>query len=231
MQNIYQLGTLASLIFIMAQAYYARRSILQSSEWEKAKITIENIERFKENMTGSTISKIERLGDKLWPDFSNPEKWELSDTLRVAYFSLFDSGTEAIYELIRTLEIMDDFAYPIIMGYASEIGSFRTSFRQYYPYSNFIMPHAFRVYKDLGVHAKLLYRLWRIRAEIIIIDRILPIYDNDVHDEFIEERDKLLCYEGTDITEASLKKYRKKLEKKLKEMQKEIEVFRKNSLK
>jgi predicted Fe-Mo cluster-binding NifX family protein len=40
----------------------------------------------------------------------------------------------------------------------------------------------------------------------------------------------LLCYEGTDITEASLKKYRKKLEKKLKEMQKEIEVFRKNSL-
>ena len=57
MQNIYYIGTLASLIFIMAQAYYARRSILQSSEWEKAKITIENIAQFKEAMSISPLSK------------------------------------------------------------------------------------------------------------------------------------------------------------------------------
>ena len=43
--------------------------------------------------------------------------------------------------------------------------------------------------------------------------------------------DHLLCYEGTDISEASFKEYRKKLEGKLKEMQKEIAVFRKNGLK
>lgn len=37
-KNVYYVGTLVSLIFIMAQAIYTRRSITQSSEWEKAKI-------------------------------------------------------------------------------------------------------------------------------------------------------------------------------------------------
>ena len=83
LQNIYYIGTLASLIFIMAQAYYARRSMIQSSEWEKAKITIENIEKFKENANSFPISDIWLFGGELWPDFSTPEGYKLSDTLRV----------------------------------------------------------------------------------------------------------------------------------------------------
>ena len=234
-QNIYQLGTLASLIFIMVQAYYARRSILQSSEWEKAKITIQNIEQFKESMTGFSIpdNMAWELGDDLWADFSTPEGWQLSDTLRKVYRSLFDNVDEARDELTRMIEVMDAFAYPIIMGYANETGSNQTAARLYITYGSFIMPEIFHVYINMGIHAKLLYRLWRIRLEIMVVDNCSAEskYAEDMYNRLLERKDHLLCYEGTDISEASLKAYRKKLEKKLKEMQKEIEVFRKNSLK
>ena len=225
MQNIYQLGTLASLVFIMAQAYYARRSILQSSEWEKAKITIENIEQFKESMNISPLSNSEIwvLGNGLWADASTPEGWQLTDTLRSVYSSLFDNNVEAMDELFRLIEVMDAFAYPIIMGYASDMGSYQSAIRQYSTFGNFILPFAFHMTPNIGLYAKLLYRLWRIRFEIIVV--------NDGDFEYLRDRiDHLLCYEETDITEASIKEYRKKLEKKLKEVQKEIEVFRKNSL-
>jgi len=231
MQNIYQLGTLASLVFIMAQAYYARRSILQSSEWEKAKLTIENIEQFKESMNISPLSNSEIwvLGNGLWADASTPEGWQLTDTLRSVYSSLFDNNVEAMDELFRLIEVMDAFAYPIIMGYASDMGSYQSAIRQYSTFGNFILPFAFHMTPNIGLYAKLLYRLWRIRTEIMEIDSSIKIGDNAYN--YLRNRiDHLLCYEGADISEASLKEYRKKLEKKLKEVQKEIEVFRKNSL-
>ena len=231
MQNIYQLGTLASLIFIMVQAYYARRSNLQSSEWEKAKITIQNIEQFKESLISSPLSKEEVWikGDGLWADLSTPEGWQLSDTLRKIYLSLFDNETDAREEFYRMVEIMDAYAYPIIMGYASEIGSLQSTMRQYYTCGNLIMSELFHNYKLIGIHAKLLYRLWRIRVEILAVDNIIISGDSGF-DEIRERKDHLLCYEETDVSEALLKAYRKKLEKKLKEMQKVIEVFRKNNL-
>jgi hypothetical protein len=172
------------------------------------------------------------LGDDLWADFSTPEGWQLSDPLRTAYFSFFENETDAKDESIRLLEVMDAFAYLIIMGYASEKGSFQSVIRYYYTYGNFIMPHIFRYHENIGIHATLLYRLWRIRYELIIVGDIIPLMEkNAKYKWFMSRIDHLLCYEGAEITEASLKAYRKKLEKKLKEMQKEIEVFRKNSLK
>ena len=48
LQNLYYAGTLISLFFIMAQVFYAKRTMKESSEWEKAKLTIDNVERFKE---------------------------------------------------------------------------------------------------------------------------------------------------------------------------------------
>jgi len=215
-------------------AYYARRSIIQSSEWEKAKMTIENIDRFKENLKNSPMPKDMTwwiLGDNVWADFSTPQGYQLSDTLRFAFASLFNYDLVKINnEYIQMIEIMDAFAYPIIMGYASEEGSFQSVARQYYSYSNFIMPEAFHTFRNIGVHAKLLYRLWRIRYEILMVDN--SINSDEMRDIFIRKRvDHLLCYEGTDITEASLKEYRKKLDGKLKDMQKEIKVFRENSLK
>jgi len=145
----------------------------------------------------------------------------------------YDNDTDAMNEYIKMIEVMDDFAYPIIMGYASEEGSFQSVARQYYTYGNFIMPEAFHNYKNIGANAKLLYRLWRIRYEIIIIDNTLKNNDENWYNIFRERIDHLLCYEGTkeDISESSLKKYRNKLDIKLKEMQKEIEVFRNNNLK
>jgi hypothetical protein len=126
------------------------------------------------------------------------------------------------------IEILDAFAYPIIMGYASETGSYQNVMRLYHWYSNFIMPDAFQIFPNMGIHAKLLYRLWRIRDEQMVVDIALKHAD---YDRLMERKDHMLCYEETDITEASLKKYRKTLDKKLNEMQKEIEVFRKNSMK
>jgi hypothetical protein len=117
------------------------------------------------------------------------------------------------------------------MGYASEEGSYQNALRHYYSCSIFIMPGAFLDYKLLGLHAKLLYRLWKIKAEIMFIDNAIEKNNDLFYRMIIERKEHLLYYEETDFSEASLIKYRKKLEKKLKEMQKEIEVFRENSLK
>jgi hypothetical protein len=46
-----------------------------------------------------------------------------------------------------------------------------------------------------------------------------------------EITDFMLCFEGTEITPATLKQYEKKLEKELKKIEKEIEIFRKDRLK
>jgi hypothetical protein len=237
LQNIYHIGMLVSIIFIMVQAYYARSSMIRTSEWEKAKMTIENIERFKENVKSFPIYDIWFLGDNFWADASTPEGYKLADTLRSTYYLLFESRTDATNEMIRMVEVMDAFAFPIIMGYASEEVSYQSVIRQYSTYSNFIMPSAFKVFQNIGANAKLLYKLWRIRLEILIIDTYITEYvstqDSDVFNPLRERFDHMLCFEGTkeDISETSLKAYRKKLGKKLKEMQKEIAVFRKNSLK
>ena len=95
------------------------------------------------------------------------------------------------------------------------------------------MPEAFNTYRNIGVHAKLLYKLWRLRFEIVVIDNYIATFesmtDSDLH-RLKEYKDHLLCYEEADISKASFQKYRKELGKKLKEMRKEIEFFRKNSL-
>jgi len=237
MQTIYYAGTLASLVFIMAQAYYAGSSVIKSNEWEKAKMTIENIERFKENLTISSLHKDDlwRHGDGVWPDISTEKGWEATDTLRSIHRSLFGNEMEVQKELVQMIDVLDAFAYPIIMGYASEVGSYQSAARQYYTYGNFILPEAFHYYSLIGMHAKLLYKLWRIRFEMVGVDYAIKAFEQENSEELSEELkkqiDRLYCYEETDFSEASLKKYRKKLDKKLKETQKEIEVFRKNSLK
>ena len=229
LENTYYVGMLASILFIVGQAFYTRRSMIQSSEWEKAKVTIENIERFKENLKGSPLDSVWMLGDKIWADFSTRKGWDLSDTLRVIYFSLYDNDEKKTFdECVKMIEVLDAFAYPIIMGYASEFGSYQNVARQFHTYGNFVIPIAFRGTPNIGFHAKLLYRLWRIRFEVMVIDNFL---NSDKYDLLMERKDHLLYYEETDFTEASLKKYKKKLEGKLSEIQKEIEVFRKNSLK
>jgi len=232
-QNISYLGGLASLIFIMVQAFFAGRSIVKSSEWEKAKMTIENIERFKDAMNISPLSKdyVWLKGDGLWADASDLEKIHLVDTLFNVYWSLFDNEIEASDEVFRMIEAMDAFAYPIIMGYASETGSYQSAMRQYYTYGNFIMPFAFHRATLIGLHAKLLYRLWRIRYELLVVNSCIESNNDRYYNQLSERIDHLLYFEGTEINESSLKEYRKKLEKKLKEVQKEIKVFRKNSLK
>jgi hypothetical protein len=84
--NLYYISTSLTLFFIMGQVFLARNSMKQSNEWEKAKVTIENIERFKENLTKTTLySQPEALlvfTDRLLPDFSTSKGWEASDTLR-----------------------------------------------------------------------------------------------------------------------------------------------------
>ena len=229
LQDVYHIGMLVSLVFIMAQVYYARSTMLQTSEWEKAKMTIENIERFKEALIISPLSDngLWLLGDGIWTDASTSKGWEQTDTLRVIYFSLFDNVVDRNDENIRMIEVMDDFAYPIVMGYASETGSFQSVMRQFSTYGNFIMPFAFHGTPLIGLHAKLLYRLWRIKMEIVAVENAIDGSFNWL----MERKDRMFCYEETDFTKASLKAYRKKLDKKLKEAQKEIEVFRKNSLK
>ena len=240
LQNVYHIGMLVSLVFILAQVYYARSSMVQTSEWEKAKITIENIERFKEGLSNSLLSKnnVWVLGDGQWADISTPKGYEQTDTLRVVYLSLLDNQYVAYQEeVIQMIEVMDAFAYPIIMGYASETGSYQSVMRQYYTYGNFILSAAFYEFTLIGLHAKLLYKLWRIRFEQDSIDRFIDKHiatvseHVDLSDRKGIEKDHLLYYEETDFSIASLKAYRKKLDGKLKEVQKEIEVFRKNSLK
>jgi len=229
LENTYYVGVLASIFFIMGQVFYARRSMIQSSEWEKAKITIENIERFKENLKGSPLNDVWMEGDKMFADLSTKKGWEQTDTLRGIYLSLFDNeDKKTTDDFLKMIEIMDAFAYPIIMGYASEMGSYQNTLSKFYTLGNFIMPIVFHQTPNVGLNAKLLYRLWRIRFEIRVIDHVINGGDYDWSENDI---DRLLCFEETDFTEASLKRYRKKLDGKLSEMQKEIEIFRKNSLK
>ncbi len=237
--NLYYVGTLVSLIFILGQVFYAKRSIVESGEWEKAKMTIENIERFKLELNKSPLAATEvwMHGDRLFPDFSTPVGWNSSqaDTLRLIYWSLFEDGIKnneevrkgAKEELERMIDVMNSFAYPIIMGYASEMGSYQNVARQYYTYGAFIMPVAFNGYPNIGFHAKLLYRLWRVRFELLVVNSCLISKDF----KFIEKKlGNMLCFEETEVSEATLKKYRKKLDGELKKMQKEIEEFRKISL-
>ncbi len=241
--NLYYIGTLVSLCFILAQVFYARRSIIESSEWEKAKMTIENIERFKLELNKSPLSAIDVLahGDKISPDFSIPKGWgsPQADTLFSIFKSLFEDGIKdkkevrkkVREEIERMIDVMNTFAYPIIMGYASEMGSFQNAAGQYHACGAFIMPTAFKTYQHIGLHAKLLYRLWRIRIELVLINSRLENPQEEIF-KLIEETelDNMLCFEGTEVTEASLKKYSKKLDGELEKMQKEIEDFRKLGL-
>jgi len=228
LKNLYYIGTLLSLCFIMLQVFFARRSMIQSSEWEKAKLTIENIERFKENLKETVLydnTEALALANNGFPDFTTPEGYQSADTLRKTYFSLFDGDRrKLIDDYFYTLSIMDAFAYPIIMGYASEIGSYQSVIREYTWFGNFIMPDAFHIYKHIGHHAKLLHRLWRVRSEMFF----LPNWDST----FISKnKNIMLCFEDTIVTPATVKQYEKKLGNELKKIEKEIEEFRKKSLK
>ena len=236
LQNLYYIGTLVTLCIILAQVFYAKRAVTESSEWEKAKMTIENIERFKKNLTEIKLyeSEVLPLADGGWPDFSTAEGRKSADTLISAYSSLFSNDHEKTYDLLKSIDALDAFAYPIIMGYASEIGSFQSVMREYYMISNFIMPQAFNN-MPIGHHAKLLYRLWRVRIEYMFY--VERIDFNNISAEMLEYLNKpeninrMLCFDETEITPDALKKYEKKLAKELKKVQKEIEIFRKNSLK
>ncbi|MDR0430131.1 MAG: hypothetical protein LBH58_06600 [Tannerellaceae bacterium] len=242
--NLYYVGMLVSLIFIIAQVFYAKRSIVESSEWEKAKMTIENIERFKLEMSKSPLAGTDvwMHADDILPDFSTPNGWNSTqaDTLRSLYTSLFDDGIKSIedvwsarkQETERMIDAMNVFAYPIIMGYASEMGSFQNVVKEYYSYGAFIMPNAFKEYPNVGLHAKLLYRLWRIRTELLVVDIVLKNPDKEELGYIKKKKDSgnMLFFEETEVSEASLKKYRKKLDKELQKMQGEIEDFRKISL-
>ena len=231
--NLYYISTSLTLFFIMAQAFLARNSMKQSSEWEKAKVTIENIERFKENLTQTTLydhPEALAFSDRLLPDFSTSKGFEASDTLRKIYISFFEDQLEMRKDFEKTLAIFNAFAYPIIMGYASELGSFQSVMGEFHQYSSYIMPWAFKEYKQVGHHVKLLYRLWRVRIELLFItnpsideSQILEIFMNDIN--------YMLCFEDTEVTPASRKQYEKKLGKELKKIQKEIEDFRKSNLK
>ena len=226
--NLYYVGTLLTLFFIMAQVFFARRAVIQSSEWEKAKLTIENIERFKENLKETALyGKTEALMfgmDAIYPDLSSFAGWEATDTLRRIYYSFFDDPNKMREDVFKTIDILDAFSYPIIMGYASEFGSFQNVMREYYSHSVFIMPICFRELPNIGLHAQLLNRLWKVRMELYLLPKM------DV--EYMKANLKNLRYfEGTEITPATLKQYESNLKMELKKIQKEIEEFRKSSLK
>ena len=106
LQNLYYVGTLVTLIFIMAQVFFAKRAMNESSEWEKAKMTIENIERFKTNLTEVKLygSEIMRLGDGAWPDFSTDEGRKSVETLYFAYKSLFTNEDEKTHDMMKTID-------------------------------------------------------------------------------------------------------------------------------
>jgi len=240
LSNLYHIGTLLTLFFIMAQVFLARNSMKQSSEWEKAKTTIENIERFRENLTHTILyDKIEELdfSNRLWPDFTTSAGLHTSDTLRHIYYNLFDDEYLLRKDFDYTLSVMDAFAYPIIMGYANELVSYQSVGEEYYTYGNYMMPLAFSSGRQKGQNAKLLYRLWRVRSEQEIFKEVdkkivgVVISIEDVIDYLRNNMKYLLCFEGTEVTPTSLKQYEKKLEKELKKIQKEIEDYRKSSLK
>jgi len=233
MSNLYHIGTLLTLFFIMAQVFLARNAMIRSSEWEKARVTIENIEHFKEKLKEIELyGKTEALifADRIWTDFTTPEGWKASEHLRNLYGSFFEDDLKRREDLEKSLAILNAFAYPIIMGYASELGSYQSVSYEFNTYNNFIMPFVFNGYPKIGHHAKLLHRLWRVRFEQEIVENI--DFNNNSHiAEINANKNNLLCFEGAEITPASFEQYRKKLEKELKKIQKEIEVFRKSSLK
>lgn len=124
---MYYIAAILSFIFILGRVVFARRSIVESSQWEKAKITIENIDKFKETLAHSPIA------DTIWwraegilPDFETEKGRQLYyDSIFPLYISLFTTETEAgrvvqeveaREEIFRFLDVMNDFAYPIIMG-------------------------------------------------------------------------------------------------------------------
>jgi len=225
LSNLYHIGTLLTLFFIMAQVFFARRAVIQSSEWEKAKMTIENIERFKENLKETALygeTEALMLGGRIYPDFLTSEGFEATDTLRKIYFSFFDNQHKLSEDLFKTIDILDAFSYPIIMGYANEFGSFQNIWREYISYNAYVMPLIFKnELFNLGLHAQLLYRLWRVRIELYFLPRM------DVK-SISDATNSMLFFEGSEVTPATLKQYEKKLKKELKKIQKEIEVFRKN---
>jgi len=232
--NLSYIAVVITLILIMVQIFYAKRTMNEAHEWEKAKMTIENIERFKEHLKETALygkTNVLLAADGPWPDFTTPEGYKSADTLWIIYNSLFDGDHNKVYDdFFNTLAIMDAFAYPIIMGYASETGSYQSIIREYYWYGNYIMPTAFHHFPNIGLYAKLLYRLWRTRSEYEIFIRQQA--DENARIEYFKQNiNKLLCFDGTEITPASIEQYSEKLEKELKKIQKEIEVFRKNSLK
>jgi len=231
--NLYYISTSLTLFFIMAQVFLARRAVIQSNEWEKSKLTIENIEHFKEKLKEIKLyGKTEALifADRLWPDFTTPEGRKASENLLNFYRSFFESDLERREDIEKSLAILNAFAYPIIMGYASELGSYQSLSYEFNTYNNFIMPIVFEGYPKIGHHAKLLHRLWRVRHEQSVIG--IADFSNSFYVAEIKANiNNLLCFEGTEITSASLEQYGKKLEKELEKIQKEIEIFRKSSLK
>lgn len=228
--NLYYIGTLVSLCFILAQVYYAKHSIIESSEWEKAKITIENVTKFQDELNKSPLSDedVLSLGDKPYPDFSTKEGWEATDTLRVIYEQLFNYQVEMRKDFYQLLYVFEAFAYPIIMGYANEEGSFQMTIKQYYAYGSFIMPYLFHHYPNMGHHAKLLFSLWRIKSEIMFIDELMKQDQQtiDIRMEYVH----FLCFEEKKVSATALKRYRKTLEKKVKEKKHEIKEFRKQAM-
>ena len=201
--NLSYLGVIITLFIIMVQVFYARRTMVETSEWEKAKVTIENIKQFKENLTTTELyGKTEALrlsSDELWPDFSTPENFMFSDTLLKMYWSFFDDDQmKGVEDFEKTLAILNDFAYPIIMGYASEIGSFQSVMKDYYAYCNFIMPYTFREYVNIGHYAKLLYRLWRVRIEQVTFENPQRFFEVLEKGELFNSEnitDCMLCFE------------------------------------
>ncbi len=232
LSNIYSICTVVTLFFIMAQAVLARRAIIQSSEWEKAKITIDNVEHFKEKLKETALygqTDLLIFSDRLWPDFSKPENWEKTEILRNRYYLLFNDGVKWREDEEKSIAIFNAFAYPVIMGYASEIDSYESVILEFNSYGNIVMITAFQGYPKIVPHAKLLYKLWRIRDEQRMI-KSMDLNDNEYVKFLTENINNLLCFEGTEFTPATLKRYEKKLEKELKKVQKEIEVFRKSRL-
>ena len=233
---VYNIGTLLTLFIIMAQVIIARRAMVQSSEWEKAKVTIENIKWFKENISKSALydkTDLLVLSEGLLPDLSTPEGREASDTLRRIYLSLFDGDSNKWREdFDKTIGILNDFAYPIIMGYASEFGSYESVWRDFNRYGNYVIAGAFRNMFLPYTHVRLLYRLWRVKTEQIYISHLISMnFEGAMPIEKLGGGITLSYYEGTEVTLASVKQYEKKLQKELKQIQKEIEEFRKSSMK
>ncbi|NDV57562.1 hypothetical protein [Bacteroides sp. 519] len=235
--NLYYVGTLISLFFIMAQVFYAKQTMVQTNEWEKAKITIENIERLQKNLSTTLLYEhpeaLQFAASRIWPDLSNRKNKAIGDTLRNLYLSFFEEQNEAHKntlieeDLKKAVFALDAFAYPIIMGYANELGSYQNVFYDYISYGNYIMFVVFNYSSgNMGPNAKLLYRLWRIRSEQELMKRD-NIDANDIN--AMGGVKYLLCFDESEFNPVTKKRYQKKLQKELKKVQKEIEQFRQSA--